>query len=197
MYNIAMFKGIIEKKSHIRSTKKRPTGIDVHIEKPKGWKFTLGESVAVNGICSTVTSQTLTSFTVHYMPETLEHSTAGLFAKKHVVNLERSLRFGDRVHGHLVQGHVSSVGSVAVVTRKGGRWDIEVHISRDEQKYIIPKGSVTIDGVSLTIARKTKQGCVVSIITHTLKETTVGELKEGSHVNIETDFLVRAYLQKP
>ena len=168
----------------------------VSILKPRGWKFSLGDSVSVQGICSTVIRQTKTEFSVAYMQETLTKTTAAQFKKGTEVNLERSLAYGDRVHGHLVQGHVSSVAVVSSVHTKKHQWDIALTLHPRERTYAIYKGSIAINGVSLTIASKTTTGCTVSIIPHTLSVTTLGSLKKGDTVNIETDFLLRAYLSK-
>jgi riboflavin synthase len=189
-----MFTGIIEGKGKVVSVRSISAGVRAEIQVPRGWKFKKGDSLAVQGICSTVIRQRATVCTVEYMHATLEATTAGSFSVGMVVNLERSLRFGDRVHGHLVQGHVSSVGSVTSVHADGNRWDIAVTAPAHERRYIAPKGSITIDGVSLTIAQKTQAGFVVSIIPHTREVTTLGAIKRGDRVNIETDFLVRSFL---
>ncbi len=191
-----MFAGIIEGKSAITHVSPDGKGIVVSVRKPRGWKFKLGDSVAIQGICSTVTKDSAREFSVMYMEETLKRTTSAHFNGASEVNLERSLRYGDRVHGHLVQGHVSSIGTVLSVRRIPHQWDIAIRIDKKERTFITYKGSVTIDGVSLTVAKKTKDGCVVSIIPHTAKMTTLGSLQKGDRVNIETDFLLRAYLTK-
>lgn len=191
-----MFTGIVEKKSPITRVKTDGKGMIVSIKKPRGWKFALGDSVSIDGICSTVIKDTASEFSVMYMDETIKRTTCSLFDVKTIVNLERSLKYGDRVHGHLVQGHVSSVATVLNVHRVPHQWDITLRIDKAERRYISYKGSITIDGVSLTVAKKTKDGCMVSIIPHTADVTTLGLLEKGDTVNIETDFLLRAYLAK-
>jgi riboflavin synthase len=190
-----MFSGIVEKKSVITSVHTQGKGISVVIQKPSSFALKIGDSVAVDGICSTVASFSKKDFTVSYMEETLLCTTAQFFNKNRGVNLEQSIRYGDRVHGHLVQGHVSSVARVEKIDEIEHAWNISIHVSPLERRYIVYKGSITINGISLTIAKKTKNGCIVSIIPHTLSVTTLGSLKKGDIINIETDFLLRAYLK--
>lgn len=191
-----MFTGIVEQKATVKRVAPDGLGRKVTVSRPQGWSFKVGDSVSVQGVCSTVISQRKGEFVVAYMKETLTKTTCAHFSAGTVVNLERSLQYGARVHGHLVQGHVSSLGNVTHVEAKKHQWNITVRVVADERRFLVPKGSITIDGVSLTIAKKTKDGCVVSIIPHTAAVTTLGALKKGDKVNIETDFLLRAYLMK-
>jgi riboflavin synthase len=191
-----MFTGIVEQKTKVVRVVPDGLGREVTLARPKGWSFTVGDSVSVQGVCSTVIKQKKGEFTVGYMEETLKKTTCAHLGTGTVVNLERSLQYGARVHGHLVQGHVSSLGHVIHVATKKHQWNITIRATAHERRYLVPKGSITIDGVSLTIAEKTKDGCVVSIIPHTAAVTTLGALKKGDVVNIETDFLLRAYLMK-
>lgn len=191
-----MFAGIVEKKSRVTSVRADGVGKEMRIQNPAQWKHAIGDSVSVQGICSTVVSSNSKEFTVVYMKESLMATTCSSFQKGTEVNLERSLVFGDRVHGHLVQGHISSIGIVERVTKKKNAWNISLRIDARERKFIVRKGSIAVDGVSLTIAQKTVTGCVVSLIPHTAHATTLGSLEKGARVNIETDFLLRAYLSK-
>ncbi|MFM2414845.1 MAG: riboflavin synthase, alpha subunit, partial [Candidatus Parcubacteria bacterium] len=168
-----MFSGIIQAKSTIRSVRHTGKGVDAVLVRPKRFSLKTGDSIAVDGICSTVVSFSKSTFQVRYMEETLKHTIASGYMQGQVINLEQSIRYGDRVHGHLVQGHVSSVGTVTSIQKVADAWNITIRLVLGERKYIVHKGSITINGVSLTIAKKTKDGCVVSIIPHTLKETTL------------------------
>ena len=163
----------------------------VMIEKPRGWTLKKGESVAVQGICSTVVETRVGAFVVEYMPETLVTTTARLFVKGMPVNLERSLRFGGCVEGHFVQGHVEARSRVMRTQAKGASREITIAIPQPLMRFIAPKGSIAIDGVSLTVAQKGARSVMVAIIPHTLRTTTLGALSKGDFVNIETDMLAR------
>ncbi len=191
-----MFTGIVEQKTKVVRVVQDGLGREVTFARPKGWNFKVGDSVSVQGVCSTVITQKRSEFTVAYMEETLKKTTCAHLRSGMVVNLERSLQYGARVHGHLVQGHISSMAVVTRVENTKHQWNISIRVVPSERRYVVLKGSITIDGVSLTIAQKTKDGCVVSIIPHTAAITTLGTLKKGDMVNIETDFLLRAYLMK-
>src|SRR3989344_6747693 len=186
-----MFTGIIETKARIISAQKQRGNSRVLIVLPRRWKFINGQSVSIDGVCSTVEEARAAHFEVTYMPETLRVSTAHSFMPGTIVNLERSLRAGDRLDGHIVQGHVEGVGKIVRVRARGTSKEITVNIPRAQRRYILPKGSITLNGVSLTIASRTAQSCTVALIPHTLLHTNLGQLKEGDRVNVETDILVR------
>jgi riboflavin synthase len=125
------------------------------------------------------------------MPETLAKTTARSFTKGSLVNLERSLRFGSRIEGHFVQGHVEARGRVTGIAVRGGSREMSIALPRPLMRFVAPKGSITLDGVSLTVARKGVRSIVVAIIPHTLRATTLGTLAEGDRVNVETDMMAR------
>lgn len=185
-----MFTGIIEAKSSILATKKKG-GLIVQIEKPRGWKLTPGQSISVDGICTTVETMGRDAFSATYMPETLRVSTAMDFKKGSVVNLERSLRIGDRLDGHFVQGHVDCLGVVKGISVRGTSREIRIGIPRVHMKYLAPKGSITVNGVSLTVAARTADSFTIALIPHTLMHTNLSLLEKGDRVNIETDLIAR------
>jgi riboflavin synthase len=185
-----MFTGIIEAKAGIRATEKKG-GLKVYIEKPKGWKLKLGQSISIDGICTTVETISRDAFSATYMPETLRISTAKDFQEGSIVNLERSLKVGDRLDGHFVQGHVDCIGAVKEIRVRGNSKEIRVGIPRVHMKFIAPKGSIAVNGVSLTVASRTVDSFTVALIPHTLEHTTLGTLSKGAHVNIETDLIAR------
>ena len=150
----------------------------------------LGDSIAVNGICLTVVALAKDSFTVDVSRETL-NCTVGLDAIGAAVNLEKALRLADRLGGHLVSGHVDGVGEVVEFTNIGESWKLVVRAPQSLQKFIAVKGSVTINGVSLTINQVSSNEFEVNLIPHTLKETNLKELRTGSHVNLEVDLIAR------
>lgn len=163
----------------------------MRITKPRNWKLAVGQSLSVDGICSTVTKQDSKCFDVTYMPETLEKTTAGAFEVGSRVNLERSLRAGDFVDGHFVQGHVDARCEVVRVEAAPGSRRVTVHMSRPLAQYVVPRGSIAVNGVSLTVFAVRGETFTIAIIPHTLDHTNIGGLRAGDHVNIETDMLAR------
>ena len=148
-----------------------------------------GDSIAVNGVCLTATVVTKTHFTAHVSKETLD-VTAGLNAKNKV-NLEKALRLSDRLGGHLVSGHVDGVGEVACFENLGDCWLLAIRAPHAISKYIAKKGSICVDGVSLTVNSIEKDTFSLNIIPHTLEKTTLSELKAGAKVNLEIDQIAR------
>jgi riboflavin synthase len=186
-----MFSGIIQAHASILSAKDHDRVKRVRIEKPSGWKPRLGASINVDGICSTVVAMSAKAFDVEYMPETLSKTTAGKFAKGTRVNLERSLKLSDTLDGHFVSGHVDACARVAAVEPRGASIDISITIPRHLLKFVAPQGSISINGVSLTVARMKKSTITFALIPHTLGATNLSALKRGSEVNIEVDLLAR------
>jgi riboflavin synthase len=181
-----MFTGIIEKQGRIRSVSGKDL-LHLVIEKSASWKLRIGASVAVDGICLTVTSKSTTTFSCDIMPETLERTTARMFKKGAGVNLERPLKVGDEIGGHIVQGHVDSVGHIVDIKKLGVSSEMSIAVSSKYLRMVREKGSVTINGVSLTVARKNADRFTVALIPHTLKTTNLGKLKEKDCVNVEVD----------
>lgn len=151
----------------------------------------MGDSIAVNGVCLTVAAMTATEFEADLSAETLARTTLGDLRPGDAVNLERPLAVGDRLGGHLVQGHVDGVGRV---TRRGGDGDapdLEIAAPRHLARYIVEKGSIAVDGVSLTVAAVSGDRFTVCLIPHTSAVTTAGALEPGDAVNIEIDVLAK------
>ncbi len=150
----------------------------------------LGDSIAVNGICLTVVERKGDSFTVDVSRETL-NCTVGLETQGARVNLEKALRLADRLGGHLVSGHVDGVGEIVVFADIGESWKLVVSAPHALAKYIAVKGSITINGVSLTVNEVDGAVFSVNLIPHTLAVTTLNELKVGTKVNLEIDLIAR------
>jgi riboflavin synthase len=186
-----MFTGIIQSKTKVASTQKKGSVIQVRIEKPRDWKLSVGQSVSVDGVCSTVTVLPKGFFEVEYMPETLLKTTAGAFAKGAVVNLERSLTLNDYIDGHIVQGHVDAQAHVVEIIEEGTTRRITIEIPKSLLRFVAALGSIAINGVSLTVARLEKDRATVALIPHTLTVTNLGLLKKGDMVNIEADLIAR------
>ncbi|MEE8598112.1 MAG: riboflavin synthase [Dehalococcoidales bacterium] len=151
----------------------------------------LGGSIAVNGVCLTVTNFDASSFLVDIMPETLKRTNLGLLHAGDRVNLERSLALGGRMGGHLVPGHVDDTGRVASVMQDGGAMLIRFEAAPEVMRYIVEKGFVAVDGVSLTIVAKDASSFQVSVVDYTREHTTLGSRQVGDLVNLEVDIIAK------
>ena len=183
-----MFTGIIEEVGRVTSAQSGKLVISAS-DILRG--IELGGSIAVNGICLTLTNFNTSSFSVDIMPETLKRTNLGLLSAGDEVNLERPLVLGGRLGGHLVQGHVDDTGRVASV-----RWDGEAMLIRFEtspeiMRYIVEKGFIAVDGVSLTVVTEDTSSFQVSIIDYTRKHTTLGSRRVGDLVNLEVDIIAK------
>ncbi len=155
----------------------------------------LGESIAVDGACLTVTSFEGNVFSVDASRETLNRTTLGKKRVGQEFNLERALRLGDRLGGHIVSGHVDTIGKLTERKRDGKSWRLTFRIPKEFDPYVIEKGSIAINGISLTVNGCAEGTFHVNIIPHTARETTIDELQPGEEVNIETD-LMGKYVEK-
>ncbi len=187
-----MFTGIIETMGTIRSLRSSGRGARLTVESDVLLDaVSLGDSIAVNGACLTVTRFEGPAFDADLSPESLSTTTFGRARPGDRVNLERAMRLSDRLDGHLVSGHVDGIGAIASRERTGNAVVIGIDIPRELLRYAIRKGSIAVDGVSLTINRVTPEGVQVSIIPHTAGLTTVGTKPKGAAVNIEADMLAK------
>ncbi len=149
----------------------------------------IGDSIAINGICLTVISQSDTIFSVELSTETRDRVDISKFQGK--VHLEPAMRVEDRFDGHIVQGHIDCIGTVRSIIERGNGTDFIIEVDREYIKYIVPKGSIAIDGVSLTVNSVYDNSFRLTIIPHTLKETLIKDYRVGTEVNIETDIFAR------
>ncbi|MFO0974628.1 MAG: riboflavin synthase [Phycisphaerae bacterium] len=192
-----MFTGIIERTGAVRGVSRRGAAARLTVEADaEFWSpLPLGASVAIDGVCLTLVERRGAAAEFDVIPETLQRTTLGQVAPGHDVNLERALSAGARLDGHFVQGHVDAVAVVARVTRAGGdaRWLFELDPAA--LRYVIPKGSIAIDGISLTVVDVTRREFSVAIIPATLERTTLGRKLAGARVNIETDILARTVVR--
>ncbi len=191
-----MFTGIIEGLGKLVAKRKVGGGLAFDIE--AGFDLTdppEGESIAISGVCLTAYNIQGRQFTADVSPETIKRTRLGLLHPGSVVNLERALKLSDRLGGHLVSGHVDSMATVKSIEEIGDYTLFSFTVENAIERYIIEKGSITIDGISLTVNSCGPKVFSVSIIPHTLKITTLGELKVGSKVNIEVD-VVGKYIEK-
>jgi riboflavin synthase len=187
-----MFSGIIADVGTISRALDRDGGLrlSVSTEDLGMDDVSLGDSIAVNGVCLTVIKIEDKTFTVDVSRETLD-CTVGLDKQGKLVNLEKALRLADRLGGHLVSGHVDGVGEVVAFNDIGESWRLVVRAPQTLAKYIAVKGSITIDGVSLTVNHVSGAEFEVNLIPHTLAVTTLNQLKAGAKVNLEIDLIAR------
>lgn len=190
-----MFSGIVETTSSIVQVRNARAQRIFSIRKPPGWKLREGESVSVEGVCSTVQKTNGRVFQVTYMPETLRRSTLGGLHERDSVNLERSLTLASRIGGHLVQGHVDTTGRITGVKTEGKAKLYAFEVPRRFSRYIVQKGSIALDGISLTVVHSRPGRFTVSLLAYTLSRTTLGSKGPGDRVNVEVDVLAK-YLEK-
>jgi riboflavin synthase len=187
-----MFSGIIADIGNIKQAGDREGGLRLEIATCKLdlSDVQLGDSIAVNGVCLTVVAHNDSVFTVDVSRETL-NCTEGLGEIGAPVNLEKALRMADRLGGHLVSGHVDGVGEVVEFTDLGESWKLVVRAPQALAKYIAVKGSITVNGVSLTVNRVSGRKFSINLIPHTLMMTNLRNLSKGSRVNLEVDLIAR------
>jgi riboflavin synthase len=194
-----MFTGLVESLGTVCRLDSEGAGRHLVIAEPGlALQLVLGESVAVNGACLTVVEREGETFGFQVSPETLQRTNLGEVAVGHTVNLERSLRLGDRLGGHLVQGHVDGLGRIARREREGDWQVVWFACPAELAAQMVSKGSVAVDGVSLTVVNVSHDGFSVALIPHTLAMTTLGRKTIGDTVNLETDLLAKyvwKYLQ--
>lgn len=196
-----MFSGIVEAQSKIIKVIPLKDSVRIHVTKPKHFDdITIGDSICVNGICLTVETFTKSMMQFCLGAETLKVLGANFkLWSKRSLNLERSLQFGQRVHGHLVTGHVDNLAKVVKSYQQGECWQIEIEVPKNLANYFWKKGSVCLNGVSLTVNEyfkiKAKYFLDVCLIPETIKATNLTEFKEKEFLNIEADYLAKAYIQ--
>jgi len=191
-----MFTGLVQTLATVCDVQPMTPGKRLLIESPEiARKAALGDSIAINGCCLTVVANQQGRLSFEAGPETLALTNLGELAAGSRVNLEASLRVGDRLGGHFVTGHVEAIGTL--LAREDDRdWaTLWFGFPRALARYMVPKGSVAVDGVSLTLVAVEAERFSVALIPHTLAATTLGQLATGSHVNLETDLLAK-YAQK-
>ncbi|MBI2082566.1 MAG: riboflavin synthase [Deltaproteobacteria bacterium] len=190
-----MFSGIVEGKGRVHQLRGSKGKGKLEISSPFSSSLKRGDSVAVNGCCLTVAHKKGKKIEADLSLETLRITNLGTLKEGDAVNLERPLRPIDRLGGHLVQGHIDGVGTVLSIQKNGKGATFEIGLPRSLCRYLIPKGSIAIDGVSMTINGLKKDRFSLFIIPHTLKVTTLGERRRGDRVNLEVD-MVGKYIEK-
>lgn len=184
-----MFTGIIEAVGRVARVEPREGGRRLTLETPFADALRVDESVAVNGTCLTVTAHDDATFSADVVEETLAKTSLGRLTEGEPVNLERAMQLGDRLDGHIVQGHVDATGEVVAVEALADSWLVRVRFPERFAPYLIPVGSVALDGISLTVARLEADVLTVAVIPHTWEHTTVHAWTPGRPVNLEFDLI--------
>ncbi|MDO4393300.1 MAG: riboflavin synthase [Bacillota bacterium] len=191
-----MFTGIIEERGKIKSVARGSNSAVLTIEATDILSDVhLGDSIAVNGVCLTCTSFTSTQFTADVMHETLNRSSLGQLRPGSIVNLERAMQANGRFGGHIVSGHIDGTGKITDIRRDDNAVWYTIETPAEIMRYIIEKGSIAIDGISLTVAAVSNTSFKVSIIPHTAAETTLSLKRSGDIVNLEND-VIGKYVEK-
>jgi riboflavin synthase len=178
-----MFTGLIREMATVKSLSNNTLTLQAKY-RPK-----MGDSIAINGTCLSVTALLPNGFSVELSPETQKHIAIDQLKGK--VHIEPAMMMGDRFEGHIVQGHVDTIGTITQITNNGNSYDVFVEVDPKQIAYVVPKGSITIDGVSLTVNEVFKSSFRLTIIPITMKETLFGSYKVGTRVNVETDMFAR------
>ncbi|MDA3871594.1 MAG: riboflavin synthase [Candidatus Marinimicrobia bacterium] len=190
-----MFTGLIEEIGTIENIVKQQDKINLSIKAKKILTDTkIDDSISINGICLTVVDIKTNSFAVQAVRETMQKSTIANWRKGEFVNLERAMKINDRLGGHIVQGHIDGIGTIDKITKLSDTLELEIILPTGKNAYTIERGSIAIDGISLTIAKKTRDKIRIAVIPHTLNNTTIKDKKVNDKINIEFDFFAK-YIQ--
>jgi riboflavin synthase len=195
-----MFTGIIEGTASVKKISKLGHGADtllrVHLGNKLGRGLKVGDSVAISGACLTVSKLSKGDAEFQMVAETVRRTSLGALKPSDAVNIERSLKVGDRLEGHFVLGHVDGTGVVEDIVEKPTETTMWIRLDTQLAKSVVPKGSIAVDGVSLTLVEVDGNRVSISLIPHTLKMTTLGRKSKGDRVNIETDILGKYITQR-
>lgn len=190
-----MFTGIVQGMGRVAAVDRDQDGAQITIETPLVSELSAGDSIAINGVCLTAVSLANGSFTADAMNETLSRSSLADLGPGATVNLELPLRASDRLGGHVVQGHVDGVGTIRGVADDGFARRVAIEAPADVLRYVVQKGSIAVDGISLTVAGLDDRSFTVSLIPETLERTNLGNAGAGNRVNLEVDVLAK-YVEK-
>ena len=186
-----MFTGLVECKGKVAWSRRVAGAAVIRITAPFACELVQGESVSVNGVCQTVVRCDAAGFEVDTIAQTIALTTLGELRSGNDVNLERALRLGDRLGGHMVAGHVDGVARVMEVRRDGNGTRLTLELLAPLARHVVPRGSIALDGVSLTVTEVDGRRVTVALIPETLRNTVAGTYRPGARVNVETDLLVK------
>ncbi len=184
-----MFTGIVGHRAPVLAVEARSAGSLLTVERPAAWRLETGESVCVSGVCLTALQPGSAHLLFDVSPETLRRSTLGALRPGDAVNLERALTAGDRMGGHVVSGHVDATTRILEAREEGEFWTFTFAVGGEWARYVVEKGSIALDGISLTVARLRSDAFEVAVIPETLRRTTLGTKSAGALVNVEVDLL--------
>jgi riboflavin synthase len=190
-----VFTGLVAGVGQVAEIGRSDEGVRLTVHSPLAAELALGDSVAVNGVCLTAVASGPDTFAADVMNETLRRSSLDAVVEGSSVNLEPPLRASDRLGGHVVQGHVDGLGTVAEVCDDGFARLVRIEAPADVLRYVVEKGSIAVDGVSLTVAGMENDSFTVSLIPETLQRTNLGRIESGASVNLEVDVLAK-YVEK-
>ena len=193
-----MFTGIVEEVGRVTRIEQRGENRRITIAAQNApAELRLGDSVAVSGVCLTAVNITAGSFCADLAPETWARTSFSRMHEGALVNLELPMKANGRFGGHIVQGHVDGVGKLIGLERiaESGNWWLQIELPRDVEKYTVYKGSISIEGISLTVAKLEGRSCTIAVIPHTVEMTNLGSLKPGDPINLEAD-LIAKYVEK-
>ena len=190
-----MFTGLVADRGTVRAAERDAGGVRLVVTTSLAAELATGDSVAVNGVCLTATSVEPGAFSAYVMGETVRRSSLATLSPGAEANLELPLRAGDRLGGHVVQGHVDGLGEIESVEEEGSARVVRINAAPDLLRYIVEKGSIAVDGASLTVASVDDDGFTVSLIPETLERTTLGSAATGRSVNLEVDVMAK-HLEK-
>ncbi|MFH1690103.1 MAG: riboflavin synthase [Candidatus Eisenbacteria bacterium] len=186
-----MFTGLVEAKGRVARVRRTSGGATVRIAAPFSPELERGESVSVNGVCQTVVRSDASGFEVDVVRQTMLVTTIGDLRSGSEVNLERAFRLGDRLGGHLVAGHVDGAARVTALRQDANGTRLSLELPEGLSRYVVPRGSIAVDGVSLTVAEVSGALVTVALIPETLRATLAGTYRPGTRVNVETDLLAK------
>lgn len=189
-----MFTGIITATARPITVVRKPQSIELTLPIPKNWQVRLGDSIAIDGICATVKNLSKTVFSVYFMAETIDKTSLKRLTDDHAYNLEQPITLQDVLGGHITSGHVDTTAVVSQTKDIEGSRNVTFSIDPSFTKYMIYKGSICINGASLTLTKVTADSFSVSLIPYTLEHTNLGTIGKGSIVNIEVDMFAK-YLE--
>jgi riboflavin synthase len=191
-----VFTGLVEETGRIRRSQPQRGVQRITVEADAVLQgLAVGDSVNLSGACQTAVHVDADSFSVEAVPETLRLTTLGMLQQGDAVNLERALSANGRLGGHLVMGHVDGIGRITDLVAEAGRWVVSIEAPPGLERYLADKGSVCVDGISLTIVQALQRRFSVAVIPHTFEHTTLGQRRSGDAVNLEVDVLAR-YVEK-
>lgn len=190
-----MFTGLIETTTEITNFSKTQNGAIIQINCPFSDEVSLGDSIAINGACLTVIKKDGSKLAFEISTETLNMANFSNLKSGQIVNIERAMKMNARFDGHIVSGHIDGVATIRNITQTGFSYDFEFETKKEITKYIVKKGSVTINGISLTVTRVSDTTFNITVIPHTIENTNLNNAKIGDIVNIETDIFAK-YVEK-